>query len=120
MRGWHDACGYFESMNRPFEIESDQHTPSDRYSDYGRTEHVSGLVQHVDLVGRDMKVLIHTDARVFDIPPDCLIFLHGEQVKLRMVQPNDRVRITFKRTQKGLVAKRLDIQPDAAISYSPE
>jgi hypothetical protein len=81
---------------------------------------VSGIVQNVDLVGRDMKVLFHTGDRVFDIPPDCPVFLHGEQVKLRMVQPHDHVPITFKRTPHGLVAERLEIQPDAAISYSRE
>ena len=74
-----------------------------------------GIVQNVDLVGRDMKVLLQTGLGVFDIPPDCPIFLHGEQIKLRMVQPRDLVRITFNRRSERFIAEKLEVQPDSAV-----
>ena len=73
-----------------------------------------GMVQNVDVVEREMKVLLRTGVGVFDIPPDCPIFLHGEQIKLRMVQPRDHVRITFNRMLERFVAEKLEIQPDSA------
>jgi hypothetical protein len=39
----------------------------------------------------------------FDVPTDCAILLRGERVKLRLVQPHDCVRLTY-RERRGLLA----------------
>jgi hypothetical protein len=54
--------------------------------------------------------------KVFYVPPDCPIHLHGERIKLRMVQPRDQARVTFNRRQEMLVAKQLEIQPDSGFA----
>jgi hypothetical protein len=69
----------------------------------------------VDLIGRDLTVLLRSGMQVFDIPPDCPIRLHGEQIKLRLVQPRDFVCVAFRRTADRLVAERLEIQPNAGF-----
>jgi hypothetical protein len=79
-------------------------------------ERARGIVQSIDLVGRDLTVLLQTGITVFDIPPDCPILLHGEPIRLRMMQPRDHVRITFKCTSERLVAEKLDVQPDTGFS----
>jgi hypothetical protein len=79
-------------------------------------ERAWGLVQSVDLVGRDLTVLLHTGVAVFDIPPDCPIVLHGEPIKLRMVQPRDHVWVTFQRKPPLLVARQLVVQPDRGFT----
>jgi hypothetical protein len=88
---------------------------SDR-SHCGPEERVWGIVQSIDLVGRDLTVLRQTGVAVFDIPPDCPILLHGEQIKLRMVQPRDHVWITFRRTAERFVAEKVEVQPDTGFS----
>jgi hypothetical protein len=42
----------------------------------GSANHVQGAVQQVDTVGREITVLLSTGIAVFDVPPDCPIFLH--------------------------------------------
>lgn len=79
-------------------------------------ENAWGIVQSIDLVGRDLTVLLRTGIEVFDIPSDCSILLHGEPIKLRMVQPRDHVCITFTRTPERLVAEKLNVQPDTGFS----
>lgn len=81
-----------------------------------QSEFAWGIVQNVDLVGRDMTVLLQTGIEVFDIPPDCPILLHGEQIKLRIVQPRDHVWIAFNRQSERLVAEKLEVQPDTGFS----
>src|SRR5690242_10391250 len=49
-----------------------------------------GVIQQVDSVNRDLKVLVQGRVTLFDVPVDCTILLHGEAVKLRLLQPRDR------------------------------
>jgi hypothetical protein len=72
-----------------------------------------GLLQQVDLVNRTVTVLRGADlptadALAFDVPPTCEILLNGERVKLRMLQPRDRVRLTFYHRPAGLMALSLE------------
>ena len=90
--------------------------PNSEYSGSHREECASGTVKDIDLVGRDLTVLLQTGVEIFDIPPDCPILLHGEQIKLRMVQPRDHVWVTFHRTPELAVAERVDVQPDTGFS----
>jgi hypothetical protein len=72
---------------------------------------VLGVVQHVDLVGRELGVQFTSGEAVFDVPPDCPIVLHGERIKLRLVQPGDEVAIAFSRSRGLRVVRRLEVQP---------
>lgn len=74
-------------------------------------EYVLGSLQQVDAVAREIVVLSDRGTVIFDVPPDCPIYLRGEAIKLRMVQPEDRVRVTFARCREYLVARLLEVQP---------
>ena len=113
---WHSACGCSLPMNSQLQTQSIECDQISTYSGCRQTKRARGIVQSVDLVGRDMTVLLQTGVEVFDIPPDCAILLHGEQVKLRMVQPRDHVWITFTRASERLVAEKLEVQSDTGFS----
>jgi hypothetical protein len=84
--------------------------------DVGSADCVQGAVQQVDTVGREITVLLSDGIAVFDVPPDCPIFLHGERIKLRMVQPRDQAKITFAKSRDARIALRLEVQPDSGYS----
>lgn len=71
-----------------------------------------GIIQDVDLVGRELNVRLLTGEAKFDVPPNCPVWLHGERIKLRLVQPGDRVAIQFAKRSERLVVERLDVQPN--------
>lgn len=73
-----------------------------------------GVVQHVDTVNREVTAFVDGALRTFDVPIGCEVILHGEPVKLRMVQPRDRVKITYTRRGSLQVALRIAVQPDEA------
>jgi hypothetical protein len=79
-------------------------------------ERAQGSVQRVDVIGREIIVLLPTGLAVFDVPCDCSILLRNEPVKLRVIQPGDQVQIAFCNRQGMLVAKILDVQPDSGFS----
>ena len=47
---------------------------------------------------------------VFDVPSSCPISLRGEPIKLRLIQPRDRVRVAFSRSSR---------EADRAIAGGP-
>ena len=102
-------------MNSHLLIQS-QHAPRCNEHFTAGPERAWGIVQNVDLVGRDLTVLFSGGLEIFDIPPHCPISLHGEQIKLRMVQPRDQVWITFHRTPQRAVAEQVEVQPDTGFS----
>jgi hypothetical protein len=79
-------------------------------------ERAQGTIQRVDTLGREITVLLSTGLEVFYVPPDCPIVLHGERIKLRMIQPRDKVLATFVRSGGMLVVKLLEVQPDCGFS----
>lgn len=58
---------------------------------------VEGVLQGVDLLNRIVTVHRGRTAMTFDVPPACEVLLNGERVKLRLLQPRDRVFVTFDR-----------------------
>jgi hypothetical protein len=46
-----------------------------------------------------------------DIPPNCVITLRGERVKLRLIQPRDRVRVKYVEHLGARVADAIEVQP---------
>ncbi|QDU26752.1 hypothetical protein ETAA8_18330 [Anatilimnocola aggregata] len=65
----------------------------------------------MDTLGREIAVLLPIGLKVFYVPPDCPIFLRGERIKLRIVQAQDAVRITFEKSRGVFVVKLLEIGP---------
>ena len=46
-----------------------------------------------------------------DVRPDCVITLRGERVKLRLIQPRDRVRVEYTEHPGARVADTIEVQP---------
>jgi hypothetical protein len=67
---------------------------------------LEGVLQGVDLVNREIEVADQAKHITLMVPSDCKVFLHGERVKLRLLQPGDRLRITY-RERPGAVEARL-------------
>ena len=61
---------------------------------------VEGTLLGVDLLNRIVMVRGDEAAWTFDVPASCEILLNGERVKLRLLQPRDRVFVTY-RTYRG-------------------
>lgn len=72
--------------------------------------HADGIVRRVDPVGRDLEVVVAGTPVTFDVGPECAVTLRGERVKLRMVQPRDRVRVAYTDGPATLVATVVDVQ----------
>lgn len=70
-----------------------------------------GVVQHIDTVNRELVVLVDGDELIVDVPVGCIILLHRERIKLRLVQPGDSVHITHMRRGALLVARTMLVQP---------
>jgi hypothetical protein len=69
-----------------------------------------GTVRHVDVINREL-VLDADGARVtFDVPPGCPIVLRGEPVRLRVLQPRDRVRVGYVVRQGRPAARAVDVR----------
>lgn len=77
-----------------------------------RTLHSVGMVHRVDTVNRELTVFVNGELLAFDVPVGCEVNLHGEPVKLRMVQPQDRVQITYIRHDGLRVARTIKVQPE--------
>ncbi len=75
------------------------------------TVQLDGVVRWIDMVGRELHVHAAGAAVVFDVPPGCPVRLRGERVKLRLIQPRDRVRVAYTQSQERRVAGVIDIQP---------
>lgn len=71
-----------------------------------------GYVHRVDTVNRELTVLVDGALLIFDVPVGCAVILHGEPVKLRMVQPRDRVRITHLNRGNLRIARTIEVQPE--------
>jgi hypothetical protein len=69
------------------------------------------VVCRVDPVSRELAALVEGVLVTVYVPPDCDVVLRGERVKLRMVQPRDRVRVTYKELPDSLVAREIEVQP---------
>jgi hypothetical protein len=67
------------------------------------------------MINRELTVLVNGEPLTFDVPVDCEIALHGERVRLRMVQPRDRVRLRHARRGGFLVAVGIEVQPEDTL-----
>lgn len=74
----------------------------------------NGVIRRVDPVGRELEVTVAGTPVSFDVRIDCAITLRGERVKLRLLQPRDRVRIMYAWVEGVRVADAVDAQPGNA------
>ena len=79
-----------------------------RRNRYKPAVEAEAIVHSVDPVNRELGVVIVGSLVNIYLPPNCDIVLRGERVKLRMVQPGDRVlidivdgAITLKKAQEA-------------------
>jgi hypothetical protein len=73
---------------------------------------IEGILERVDLVNREIELVERSTRRTLVVSPDCEVVLHGERVKLRMLQPGDRVRILYSVHPNLCEAHRLEAQSD--------
>jgi hypothetical protein len=69
------------------------------------------VVHRVDPISRELTALIEGRLVNVYVPPDCDVFLRGERIKLRIVQPRDRVRVTLAALADSLIARVVEVQP---------
>jgi hypothetical protein len=72
---------------------------------------MDGVIQHVDIFNRDVRIFAKGSVTTFDVPPDCTILLNGENVKLRLLQTSDHVRVSYTHENAVRVAERIDAGP---------
>lgn len=72
---------------------------------------IEGIVCAVDTVNRELVVCTGSAQILFGVPSDCTIDLRSERVKLRMVQPLDRIKIVYAKVRMLLVARSMEVQP---------
>lgn len=75
-------------------------------------ERVRGFLRVVDVDQRDIVVMLPTGLEEFFVPPNCPILLHGERIKLRLIQVGDEVCVTCVRYGETRNVKVLEIQPN--------
>jgi len=68
-------------------------------------------VHRVDPVNRELAAVVAGVLLNIYVPPDCAIVLRGERVKLRMIQPKDRLRVIYAQQGDHLIASQVEVQP---------
>jgi hypothetical protein len=67
----------------------------------------AGVIDEIDLLTRFVRVHVAGGMIDFDIASDCVVMLHGERVKLRLLQPGDPVRVGFTQDAERRLARIL-------------
>lgn len=85
-----------------------------------RTSQMSGIIHRVDLVSRELELLVSMRRISVDVPPDCLVLLRGERVKLRILLPGDHIKVAFCSRPGVRVARAIEVQGNQARSVDAE
>ena len=72
------------------------------------------VIHRVDPVSRELAALVEGVLMTIYAPPACDVILRGERIKLRMVQPRDRVRVTYTEFANSIVARAIEVLPAPA------
>jgi len=56
---------------------------------------VNGVIEHIDIPGRELRVRTQGMGMDLDVPVSCAILLNDERVKLRLLQDGDFVHIRY-------------------------
>ena len=78
------------------------------------------VIHRVDPVNRELAALVEGILVTIDVPPACEVILRGERIKLRMVQPRDRVRVTYTESANPIVARAIEVLPRYPASSLPQ
>lgn len=73
------------------------------------------VVHRIDPINRELTACVGGVLRTIYVPPGCDVILRGEPVKLRLVQPRDRLRVSFSDRADSLTARKVVVLP----AYSP-
>jgi hypothetical protein len=76
----------------------------------GKAVRSDGVVVNVDPVNRELSVRFADGVRQIDVPPGCPITLRGEQVRLRLVQVRDHVRVAYVECHSSAVASSIEVR----------
>jgi hypothetical protein len=68
-----------------------------------------GSLLRVDTLNRELTLLVGGVALDLDVPPSCAIVLNGQAVRLRLLQPQDRLHVTYEPGLGRGVARRIDV-----------
>jgi hypothetical protein len=72
---------------------------------------INGVVRRVDPAGREVEVQVAGGPVSFDVRPGCVVTLRGERVKLRLIQPRDRVRVAYTECRGARIVDAIEVQP---------
>ena len=78
------------------------------------------VITRVDPVNRELAALVEGVLVMIDVPPACEVILRGERVKLRMVQPRDRVHVIYTESANPIVARAIEVLPGYPASSLPQ
>ena len=71
---------------------------------------LDGVIERVDIAGRELTVRVGGAPRQFALAPDCELLLHGEPVKLRLLQALDRAHLRYARAGDDLIAYQVRVR----------
>jgi len=88
---------------------------------------IEGTIRDVDIVTREVLVLVKAAAGAdlqsaesaagdildLDVPVICPVFVNGERVKLRLLQPLDQVVVDFRKEGARGIALFIEVRPQA-------
>jgi len=75
----------------------------------GLVHEVCGVIDNVDVPGRQLTMIVDEKAMVFDVALDCTITLHQDRVKLRLLQPLDHARVTYSDSPEVPIAHAVSV-----------
>jgi hypothetical protein len=74
------------------------------------TSQISGIIDDIDLVNRQLALRSCFGPKSVDVPPTCRILLRGEPVKLRLLQPGDYIKVTLSKSASSSAAQQIEVQ----------
>jgi hypothetical protein len=69
----------------------------------------TGILLEVDVPGRELKVFADGASQAFDVATDCPVYLHGERVRLRLLQPGDYAQVCYTHEAGAAVARSIRV-----------
>ncbi len=70
---------------------------------------VEGAIQLIDAPCREMVILADGKPHRFDISGECSVWLHGERVKLRILQVTDLVHVSYSTHGDDHIAEQIRV-----------
>jgi hypothetical protein len=72
-------------------------------------KHIEGTVQRIDRHSRTLRLATAACPMQIVVSPSCEVRLRGEPVTLHLLQPHDRIAVTYIETSHGATAQVIDI-----------